>query len=319
MGNLLKLFPPLLTLTFTGNLFAVNLYAEEIPLSGSVSAGITNGTYTGVTFKDSLYGYGADLSLNYLDNISARGGLNYTGIYYDVPGRDPSTFELSQSEVKFEFNYSFFSDLLRGKLTPGLQSIRYAGNLSDPYLGDVTTAGPVLRYINNARSFYIDAHYSISSYEKSYSITQFDAAIAGSLFSKYNWVKLRAYQINTAEVTDIFREQGYLFASNYAVAELSYKHWLNFKWGLLPASVEVSTSFGNSLLGVNPDTLAISNLLDEKLSETGITLDWNASHRFNVLVFVGISEYQKYYHHQGIRRLDNYTNTNGYLQISKNW
>ena len=285
------------------SLLSVNLQADESPWENTLSIDYLKGNYSGDTTKEDVDGVGISLKMDYLGQYQVSLGYQKVTIDYDELSLPiNSVTQLSQKDNRFDGSMVFYSDMLNGKFTPGIQYQSIEGDLSSAELGDMTTKGAYLRYLNNSQSFYLDGHYSQSNYDEGIDVNQQDFAIGFSMFNASTWLQARFYIIESDS-----------FVDNYQATDFIVKFWYKSHDHFVPESIYFSAMSGSRMLAVNPDTQSVWNLNEEHIENASFGADWVTLYRIKFSLVVAHNKYQL------LTNEDTYTNSIAYIKLAKRW
>jgi len=273
-------------------------YAESSQWTTTMSVDSLMGSYSDKTLKQDLMAFGITTSIQYLDSHRFSFGYNSTSIQYDPDIVAESN--LSQSTLQFDATTAIYSDLLNGKLSPSFQYQRIGGDLSDPLLGDMSTFGVIVRYINFRQTLYLDAHFSNSSYDTDISVTQQDIAIGRRFFGPSHWIQLRLYSIGSSSLSEANNSVDFL-----------YKYWLTTYSLMAPHSVHIAVLLGDRQFAVDPDSQSVWNLNEKHTQYIRTGADWLIMGKLTFTTLFSLSSYEP------TDGTDSYNNIGLYFKLDK--
>lgn len=303
--------------------------------------------YNGSDYYRYLTGIGAYIKSDYLERRSYIIGINYNNKQYkssinNVPSRMiENVFYLGMKSNKY-------LDTIPGRLTFRLDG--YLGQ--DNYLGLTTNTStkmsvstnrvsvkdgfiifnPVVSYLKNDKSLYMDLGYAISRYtsndsskynvnimhpklniistsESSDDITifQWSPTIGMGFDHAINWLQIRAYLIKYSSSNRVN------YKKSTSAIEAKLTHWFaeNHAYGL--DSISLNILGGQRIYAVDYDSYTLYNSADMQKNSIALGLKWILRSRLNLFMHYGHDNYEDLVDN------DSYENNYLFFQLSGNW
>lgn len=262
----------------------------------------TMGDYGDSRFRNNIHSAGAQIAAAYKE----RASLTVGGEWSHVDFVNSFTNNIFGGNWHGSGKVSFWPDQLPGKLTARLDYHFIDNNDTSDFSDEVKVWNPIISFLNNDKTFYLDVGYAHSSYKEDLKLHQYTPTVGFLLWD--DWYQVRAYMINPSNKS---RVQGTELTK---AVEVKWTHWLQPGHWLKPFNVQASFMGGNRIHPVDPDALAVYSLGDLQTKNAyAIAAEWKLPHDMSLMLLGARSHWRQ-------RTLnDNYVNETLFVSVSKKW
>ena len=286
--------------------------------------------YNGSDTHNNTVNIGIYLNSEYLDSDKLTIG------YYNTNTSLKNNALLSENILHLSGQHDIFLDIMPGKLTLRLDTyfgqsiLEYntanpPGSMSGGGMGnsgkltggsatiketaDISSFQPQLSYSNFAKTFYADIGYAYSEYKgtSSTEVKQLTPTVAFGWNDSYDWLQLRAYQINIDDTASAYNK------NKLESLEVKYTHWIKDSVLNNIEYLRLSTLIGDRLLAVDPDARIIYSSADMQTGSIEASVEWKISKTDKILTLVNYSLYTNQV------SLDDYNSVLLYINYQNKW
>jgi len=274
---------------------------------------------------------GVYLNSEYLDSDKLTIG------YYNTNTFLKNKALLSESIFHLSGQHDIFLDIMPGKLTLRLDTyfgesiLEYntanpPGSMGGGGMGDSgkTTGGgsvtiketanmssfqPQLGYSNLSKTFYANIGYAYSKYNgtSTTEVKQLTPTIAFGWNDSYDWLQLRAYQININDTASAYNK------NKFESLEAKYTHWIKDSNLYNIEYVRFSILSGERVLAVDSDARIIYSSADMQKGSVEASVQWKVSKNDKILALMNYSRYTNQV------SLDDYNSVLLYINYQNQW
>jgi len=286
--------------------------------------------YNGSDTHNNTVNIGIYLNSEYLDSDKLTIG------YYNTNTSLKNNALLSENILHLSGQHDIFLDIMPGKLTLRLDTyfgqsiLEYntanpPGSMSGGGMGnsgkltggsatiketaDISSFQPQLSYSNFAKTFYADIGYAYSEYKgtSSTEVKQLTPTVAFGWNDSYDWLQLRAYQINIDDTASAYNK------NKLESLEVKYTHWIKDSVLNNIEYLRLSTLIGDRMLAVDPDARIIYSSADMQTGSIEASVEWKISKTDKILTLVNYSLYTNQV------SLDDYNSVLLYINYQNKW
>lgn len=265
------------------------------------------GQYSGSEERDSLNNFGFFLRSDYLERAGFTVGYNRTTLKFNGSDTD-----IDQDNIFASGKVQLTPDWAPGRITLRIDG-HFVSNNDPSNESGVTVIAPLVSYLSNDKTFYVDLGYAQSSYDDSVLIAdeldvdQFTPTLGFGFNEQRDWLQLRGYLI---DLSSSARAQG---VEDTAAIEAKWTHWFSNSKPLGIDNFRLAAVAGERLFAVDPDAGLTYNLTDLQTGGLSLGSEWRLSERNQVLLVLGAEEFEN----EAIN--DDYRNVFVYLNFTHQW
>jgi hypothetical protein len=244
------------------------------------------GNYPGSPIRENITLKGANANFQYLDKFGFALGdtrLNIN-LKYNIP-------TVVQDIGYVSFHYNLKPDSLPGTLTLRLDAYKIWGNDPTEETDGATIGHPIVSFLNDKHTLYLDLGYAYSQYGTSaitlrgLDISQIKSTVGFGFNQEADWLYYKLYAIYSSN-----SERSHLLSHTYGT-EVSLKHAIKSSYFLVPQEIVVGVFLGEKIYTVDEIAMIIYNFGDLQKNSIFFQTKWNLTSNIYFLLNVGSQNY----------------------------
>lgn len=260
------------------------------------------GSYSGSAQRDTITGYGAVVSSDYLERGGFTLGMNRTEI-----NMNPGVEDIDQNALFASGKLNFTPDGVAGRLTGRLDVHVIDNDDASDDTDGVKAYAPQVSFLSYDKRRYFDLGYAYSKYRNDLNVNQWTPTVGFALNDGADWVQLRGWFIDPSNTV---RAQG---KKTTSALEAKLTHWFGTDKPLGLDNVRVSARVGERIYAVDQDAGAVANLSDIQRGGVSLGGEWKFGKSMSVLAILSRDNY-----HNSIFS-DDYSLTSAYIWVAGTW
>ena len=267
---------------------ALRAAGTEDPWYYSASAQGVFGDYSGSEQRQGIQSYAAFLKADYLEQGGLTAGYTRTLVSFKSNAQD----DIAQNEFYLSGHYSLNPDALPGRLSLRLDGHYINNDDETGATDDVSIVGPMVSFLNYAKTFYLDLGYSRSSYgdssvtSKSLDVDQWTPTLGFAFNNSFDWLQARVYYIDPSN------DERALGKQDTTALELKWTHWFSPDAPLGIDDVMLGGLVGKRIFAVDPDTATVYNVVDVQKGGLNLTGGWELGENTRLAAGAGWESYE---------------------------
>ena len=258
------------------------------------------GDYNGSASRESFYGAGLFLNMDYFE----RGGfaLGYNRTHVEFIEND----NIDQDSYYGSGHLNLTPDQIPGTIGLRLDGHYISNDDASGISDDVSVVAPVISYAPYHKQFSLDLGYAYSSYDAFYA-HQLTPTFSTAFNQGNDWAQFRIYHIQFSEDINTDGKD-----KTFAL-EAKLTHWLDPSNILKLDNLKLGGLLGERAYGVDMDGASVYNLSDLQKGSLSVGAEWRIGDRTSLMLLGG----QEWYENMATN--DNYGSASVYLSLSNQW